>query len=509
MSSILTNTSAMVALQTLKGINSNLATTQSEISTGKSVGSARDNAAVWAISKVMESDVKGFKGISDSLALGESTVAVARQASETITDLLTEMKGKIVAAQESNVDRVKIQDDIVALRDQISSVVGAAQFNGLNLIEGMDSVSVLSSLDRQTDGSVNASHIVVSRQDLTMTDGSLGTGAGLTDLSTNVQATSTTLSASAIRDDGAASPTAADISLTGDFSGDSLSFNIGGTTISFAAGDLSATNTTAAQTIADAINAAQIEGISVANNSGTLEFASTRDFDPTTIAVTQGGASAGTLGATSVTLDQRAESFTFSNVTVNEGDGYQFALSNGVTATYVASSGDTMEDVVKGLKVAIDSENNADLATKVSKNASDQWVLEIANSNSTDATVTITANDDANDNAVQTGGMSGLDDIDVTTNAGASAALDNIEMMIQTSIEAAAQFGSVASRIETQSSFISNLTDSMKAGIGSLVDADMEEASARLQALQTQQQLGIQALSIANQQPQNILSLFR
>lgn len=108
MSSILTNTSAMVALQTLKGINSGLASTQAQISTGKSIASAKDNAAVWAISKVMESDVKGFQGISDSLALGELTVAVARQASETVTNLLTEMKGKIVAAQELNVDKAKI-----------------------------------------------------------------------------------------------------------------------------------------------------------------------------------------------------------------------------------------------------------------------------------------------------------------------------------------------------------------------------------------------------------------
>ena len=133
MSSILTNTSAMVALQTLKGVNTNLEKTQSEISTGKSVATAKDNSAVWAISKVMESDVKGFKGISESLSLGESTVAVARNAAETTTDLLTEIKGKIVAAQEENVDRNKIQTDISALRDQINSVVGAAQFNGLNL----------------------------------------------------------------------------------------------------------------------------------------------------------------------------------------------------------------------------------------------------------------------------------------------------------------------------------------------------------------------------------------
>ena len=78
MSSILTNNSAMVALQTLKGINTNLAKTQDQISTGKNVGSARDNAAIWAISKVMESDVKGFKGIADSLSLGSSTVGVGR-----------------------------------------------------------------------------------------------------------------------------------------------------------------------------------------------------------------------------------------------------------------------------------------------------------------------------------------------------------------------------------------------------------------------------------------------
>ena len=81
--------------------------------------------------------------------------------------------------------------------------------------------------------------------------------------------------------------------------------------------------------------------------------------------------------------------------------------------------------------------------------------------------------------------------------------------LIQTAIGAAAEFGSVEKRIEIQSSFVSGLSDAMKVGIGSMVDADMEETSARLQALQVQQQLGIQSLSIANQAPQNVLSLFR
>ena len=80
---------------------------------------------------------------------------------------------------------------------------------------------------------------------------------------------------------------------------------------------------------------------------------------------------------------------------------------------------------------------------------------------------------------------------------------------MQTAISAASAFGSVETRVGIQKEFVTKLTDSMKAGIGSLVDADMEEASARLQALQVQQQLSTQALSIANQQPQSLLSLFR
>ena len=76
-------------------------------------------------------------------------------------------------------------------------------------------------------------------------------------------------------------------------------------------------------------------------------------------------------------------------------------------------------------------------------------------------------------------------------------------------MDSQAALGTVERRVELQTTFMSNLIDSFKSGIGALVDANLEEASARLQALQVQQQLGIQALSIANQAPQNILALFR
>ena len=166
MTSILTNTSSMVALKTLQNVNSGLQQTQEEIATGKKVGSARSNAATWAISRIMEADVSGFKTISEGLNLGMSTFAVARTATESVGNLLNEIKTKIVASQGENVDRDKIQADIVQLREQIETVVNSAQFNGLNLVNGAsaEDVSVLASLDRSSSGAVSSNSISVARQ---------------------------------------------------------------------------------------------------------------------------------------------------------------------------------------------------------------------------------------------------------------------------------------------------------------------------------------------------------
>ncbi|MFS4437022.1 flagellin [Paracoccaceae bacterium GXU_MW_L88] len=89
------------------------------------------------------------------------------------------------------------------------------------------------------------------------------------------------------------------------------------------------------------------------------------------------------------------------------------------------------------------------------------------------------------------------------------AQLDNLDRALDYMKSVATSFGSARARIESQNEFLKGQADALKMGVGALVDADMEEASARLQALQVQQQLGTQALSIANQAPQNLLSLFR
>ncbi|MFT4793415.1 MAG: flagellin [Paracoccaceae bacterium] len=434
MASILTNNGAMVALQTLKGINKGLTDVQSQISTGKKVGSAKDNSAVWAISSVMKSDVKGFKGISESLSLGSSTVSVARQAAETVTDLLTEIKGKIVSAQEDNVDRAKIQTDIGALRDQITSVVGAAQFNGLNLINGSETntntngnagVDVLSSLDRDSSGGVSSSSIGVDGQNLSQTSGLA------------LDATATT---------GAAAITA-DLGTAG-----AIDANDGGT-----------------------------------NDSIT--------FTPQLFLDATGGDT----GTAALSADEAGVDDTVATGMV-AGDELRLSVG-GTEGVYTVQEGDTVEAVAAGMKNALIS---AGIDT-------DKYSLDIDTAAGA-LTITNETNDDVaftQTSTRGTGGLSALASVDVSTAGGAATALGQIENLLQTSIDAAASFGSVQGRIEIQSDFVGKLSDSLKSGIGALVDADLEEVSARLQSLQVQQQLGVQALSIANQAPQSVLSLFR
>ena len=177
MPSINFNQSAQVALMSLTKVNRDLFQVQDQISTGKRVATAKDNAAVWAISTVMDSDVLGFQQIVDSLNLGSSTVEVGRSAAEQVTNLLTQVKEKVIAAKESNVDRTAIQRDLAALKDQITSIVDSAQFNGLNLLKGGLDVNVLSSLNRAADGTVSTTDITVARADLRQVEGVFGTNA--------------------------------------------------------------------------------------------------------------------------------------------------------------------------------------------------------------------------------------------------------------------------------------------------------------------------------------------
>ncbi|KEA05260.1 flagellin [Agrobacterium rhizogenes] len=301
MTSINTNNSAMAALQTLRGINSNLQDTQNAVSSGLRISKASDNAAYWSISTSMKSDNSAIGAVSDALGLGAAKVDTASTAVTSAIDVVGQIKDKLVTAMEGSVDKGAVQEEIGQLQAQLQSVAQSASFNGENWVmaAGGDSASVVSSFIRGTNGTVSVS---------------------------------TT----------------------------SYKFDSGATgNVLFGA------------------------------NSGTIDTAS------------------GILGTVS-------------------GSYSVFSL-----------------------------------------------------------------------------------DISSMTSGQISSALDMVQTALNSLTSMGSKLGSISSRIDLQTSFASSLSDSIQSGVGKLVDADMEEESSKLSALQTQQQLAIQSLSIANSSTQSILSLFR
>ena len=305
MSSLLTNASAMTALQTLNKTNASMSQVQSRISTGQRVATAQDNAAYWSIATTMRSDNMALSAVKDALGLGAATLDVQYTAMDKAKDLVNDIKKNLVAARQPGVDREKIQQAITEAQGQLKTFADGATFNGENWL----------SMD-VTDANYNATKSTVG------------------------------------------------------------SFTRAGGAIVIDTIDIDTTKTM----LYDA-----------GNQSGIL------DKDRT----------------------------------------------SGGTTTKVST-----------INIAALTDSAADLTT-----------LE-------------------------------------ETIAIVDAAL--IEMT-----DAATLLGSVKTRVDGQQSFVGALTDAIDRGIGQLVDADMNAESTRLQALQVQQQLGIQALSIANSSTQNILSLFR
>ncbi|NTG12792.1 flagellin [Agrobacterium rhizogenes] len=301
MTSILTNNAATAALQTLRGINSNLESTQNAVSSGLRISKASDNAAYWSIATSMKSDDSAIGAVSDALGLGAAKVDTATTAVTSALDIVSQIKSKLVTAMEDSVDKSSVQEEIGQLQAQLKSVAQSASFNGENWVMAAsgDSASVVSSFIRGTNGTVSVS---------------------------------TT----------------------------SYAFDSGATgNVLFGA------------------------------NSGTIDTAS------------------GILGT--------------------------------VTGSYSVFSLD-----ITGM----------------------------------------------------TGGQ-------------ISSALDMVQTALNSMSSMGSRLGSISTRIDLQTSFASSLSDSIESGVGKLVDADMEEESSKLSALQTQQQLAVQSLSIANSSSQSILSLFR
>ncbi|MDX5593335.1 flagellin [Pseudovibrio sp. SPO723] len=355
MSSLLTNTSAMVALSTLRNINNDLADTQNRISTGMRVSDASDNAAYWSIATTMRSDNNALSAVEDALGLGAATVDVAFTAMDSAVDVVDQIKSKLVAATKDGVDKSKIQSDISELQSQLETIAKSATFNGENWLAQDTTTAniattppvdnpnrdVVGGFTRDNNGNASLQNIAIDTSNVILFDYNAVT----------------------------------------DSSEATASVNSGILT-----GDMMMTAATGIKALADAAV------------GGTADF---------------------------------------TNLTG--------------TATPAAAGGE-----LSFLNLDISNLTGSD---------NDKAILE--------------------------------------------AVIQVVDAKLQTMTDSATSLGSAKSRIDMQTEFVKNLSDAVDRGVGQLVDADMNAESTRLQALQTQQQLGIQALSIANSGSQNILSLFR
>jgi flagellin len=396
MASILTNTSAMSALSTLRSISNSMEDTQSRISSGLKVGTASDNAAYWSIATTMKSDNMALSAVSDALGLGAAKVDTAYSGMDSAIEVVKEIKAKLVAATEDGVDKAKVQQEIDQLKDQLTSIASAASFSGENWLQSDLSVattkSVVASFVRGDDGSVSVKKVDYALSTDNVLFDTSGNNTGILDKTYNVSQKSVTVD---VNTDGVVTQ-----------------------------------ETVAAYTVDELID------LNATFTTNTVNGSTTQLAD------------AG--GTFYVKIDD----------------------TNWVEAIDVTGTGQEAVHDEGGVYYGVDT-----TAAPAANIAAPTSIADI--------------------------------DIVGITNANLDALISGVDAALTDMTSAAADLGSLSSRIDLQDEFVNKLSDSIDSGVGRLVDADMNEESTRLKALQTQQQLAIQALSIANSESQNVLSLFR
>lgn len=137
--SVHTNQSALIALQNLNKTNSSLTDVQNRISTGLKINDAKDNASVWSIAQGQRADIGALGAVKMSLDRATSITDVTLAAGQSISDLLVEMKAKVVAAMDPSIDtqsRTALNSDFQSLMKQVAQVIDSATFDGANILNG-------------------------------------------------------------------------------------------------------------------------------------------------------------------------------------------------------------------------------------------------------------------------------------------------------------------------------------------------------------------------------------
>ena len=172
--SVHTNQSALIALQNLNKTNSNLTDVQNRISTGLKINDAKDNASVWSIAQGQRADIGALGAVKMSLDRATSITDVTLAAGQSVSDLMVEMKAKVVAAMDPSIDtqsRTALNSDFQSLMKQISQVINSATFDGANILNGSQPADIqfIASADA-------ASFITLSVKDMTLSGSIISLG---------------------------------------------------------------------------------------------------------------------------------------------------------------------------------------------------------------------------------------------------------------------------------------------------------------------------------------------
>ncbi|MEE7457020.1 flagellin [Methylorubrum populi] len=473
MTSLLTNISAMTALTTLKGINSQLDATSNRVSTGQRVSTAADNAAYWSIATTVRTDNASLSAVKDSLGLGSSAVDTAYNGLNSILSDMQNLRAKLQTALQPGVDRAKVQTEIKAIQDKMKATADSSTSSGQNWLSVDSSAAntsyqatqnVVAGFSRASSGNVTFSMIGVDVNAIKLYDVN---ASSITTAATAGQVFgSTSLTGTAAFRPADATPANRG---TADFSGtNEVAFSL-----TLGDGTTTATIRLNSSTLSSA--AANLSRVTTTEFLQAINNQIAADTTTTPLA-----------GKVSASLDT-AGRLTFTTTATGSGNDAQVTILN-----VAASGSNALIDVGfgAGTPAATDARTGKGTAAGT---ATGKGILDTVDSGTTFSLATINIS-----SLVGTAGDTALGNI-----------ITQVEKAIAKVTDAGTKLGASKTQIDGQKTFVDTLMKANDRTIGILVDADIEEESTKLKALQTQQQLAVQALSIANSGSQTVLSLFR
>lgn len=467
MTSILNNVAANTALLNLQNTVANLNKIQGQISTGLKIANAADDAAYFSIASTLRSDSNALSAVSDTLNLGNSSLTVASNALDGIKSALSDINTKLVAAAQPGANRTVIQQEITQDQAQLKSIADSANFNGQNFLSvdssaaGYNAVkSFVSSFSRDSTGAISVGTIDINTANSALFDANPGgytSADAVKQISTTLKATDTSVLAGT-------APIPTGVNGNNYFS---VTTNNGQLQINSYTQDAA----NAGQYFANTIN---IGAVNTAAGAPVVTETPGLVANDVTAGALPAGDVVGGIDAASVAYNAAAHTLSFQVVENSANTAGQYALNTYTISNFVPATG---KGVLDKLDTTTTGTHNG---TTVNANTS-VFGMDIS-----------TLTDDSNTSLATLNAYQNL--------------VNNALTQLNT---ATSTLGTAQKQITTQASFISSLQTSINDGVGSLVNADLNTVSTRLQALQVQQQLGVQSLSIANQSSQMVLKLFQ